>query len=175
MSNKYLSVLELSQGASEEDIKKAYKKLALKYHPDRNQEEGSEEKFKQISEAYQILTGKSQEPQRQMPGANCGFMNANDLFSQLFSRNSNFGPGQMPGFGPLGPGFIHVQQHPQMFHQVVSPQHFGHNVTHINIGSIPSNTVNRSSTVQIANGKKIETITEVLNGQVRRKRIITNL
>jgi len=168
MSSQYLSVLELNQGASQDDIKKAYKKLALKYHPDRNQDEGSEEKFKQISEAYQILTGKSPQPQQQMHGANFGFMNANDLFSQLFGRNSNFGPGQMPGF-------INIQQHPHMVHRVVSPQHFGHNVTHINIGALPRNVVNRSSSVQIANGKKIETITEVVNGQIRRKQIITNL
>ena len=172
MSSQYLSVLELNPGASEEDIKKAYKKLALKYHPDRNHDEGAEDKFKQISEAYQILTGKSPQPQQQMHGANFGFMNANDLFSQLFGRNSNFGPGQMPG---QMPGFIHIQQQPHVIHRVVSQQHFGQNVTHINIGSLPRNVVNRSSSVQIVNGKKIETITEVLNGQIRRKQIITNL
>ena len=113
MSSQYLSVLELNPGASEEDIKKAYKKLALKYHPDRNHDEGAEDKFKQISEAYQILTGKSPQPQQQMHSANFGFMNANDLFSQLFGRNTNFGPGQMPGF-------INIQQHPQVFHRVIT-------------------------------------------------------
>ena len=65
MLNKYLSILQLEYGASEEDIKKAYKKLALKYHPDRNQDEGAEDKFKEISEAYQILSGKSSEPSNQ--------------------------------------------------------------------------------------------------------------
>ena len=58
MSNKYLSILELELCASEEDIKRAYKKLALKYHPDRNQDKDAEEKFKKDVEAYQILINK---------------------------------------------------------------------------------------------------------------------
>ncbi|KAI9254751.1 DnaJ domain-containing protein [Helicostylum pulchrum] len=52
----YYKVLELPPDASDADIKKAYKKLALKYHPDKNHEPGAAEKFKNISEAYQILS-----------------------------------------------------------------------------------------------------------------------
>ena len=52
----YYSVLGLNRDASEDEIKKAYRKLAMKHHPDRNQEQGSEEKFKEAKEAYEILS-----------------------------------------------------------------------------------------------------------------------
>ena len=151
MYNKYLSILELSQGASEDEIKKAYKKLAMKYHPDRNKEPNAEDKFKEISDAYQILTGKSQPTMDRTNNNNFGFINPNDLFAQLFGNNSR-------------QSFMNIQ--PQMFNQNGIPIH---------IANISPNVVNRSSSIQIVNGHKIETITEVINGQIRRKRIVTKM
>src|ERR1041385_2055225 len=52
----YYTVLGVNRDASEEDIKKAYRKLAMKHHPDRNPDKGSEEKFKEAKEAYEVLT-----------------------------------------------------------------------------------------------------------------------
>ena len=57
MSKDYYDILGIAKGANDADIKKAFKKLALKYHPDRNPDnKEAEEKFKEINEAYQVLS-----------------------------------------------------------------------------------------------------------------------
>lgn len=56
MKKDYYEILGVSKNASQEEIKQAYRKLALQYHPDRNKSPGAEEKFKEISEAYAVLS-----------------------------------------------------------------------------------------------------------------------
>jgi len=56
MGKDYYKILGLEKSASDNDIKKAYRKLALKYHPDKNKSPGAEEKFKEIAEAYEVLS-----------------------------------------------------------------------------------------------------------------------
>jgi molecular chaperone DnaJ len=58
----YYEILGVGRDASEDDIKKAFRKLAFQYHPDKNQGDGAADKFKEVSEAYQVLTdpGKRQ-------------------------------------------------------------------------------------------------------------------
>ena len=51
----YYKVLGVDKKASQDEIKKAYRKLARQYHPDTNKDAGAEERFKQISEAYDVL------------------------------------------------------------------------------------------------------------------------
>lgn len=56
MAKDYYSILGTHNGASEDEIKKAYRKQALKYHPDKNKSPGAEEKFKEVAEAYDVLS-----------------------------------------------------------------------------------------------------------------------
>ncbi|XP_051993431.1 dnaJ homolog subfamily B member 1-like [Xyrauchen texanus] len=56
MGKDYYSVLGIQKGASDDEIKKAYRKQALKYHPDKNKSPGAEEKFKEVAEAYDVLS-----------------------------------------------------------------------------------------------------------------------
>ena len=90
----YYEVLGLAKGASEDDIKKAYRKLAMKYHPDRNQGEGAkvaEEKFKEVKEAYEMLS----DPQKRQ---------AYDQFGHagVDPNAGGFRPGGPEGFGNGG-------------------------------------------------------------------------
>lgn len=54
-SNEYYSLLSIDRNASQEEIKKAYRKLAMEFHPDVNLNEDAEKKFKAIGEAYSVL------------------------------------------------------------------------------------------------------------------------
>jgi len=54
----YYDILEVSRDASDQEIKQAYRKLALQWHPDRNQSSEAEERFKEINEAYEVLADK---------------------------------------------------------------------------------------------------------------------
>lgn len=58
MGKDYYKILELSKNATDDDIKKAYRKLALKYHPDKNKSPGAEDSFKEVAEAYEVLSDK---------------------------------------------------------------------------------------------------------------------
>lgn len=100
----YYEVLGVDRSASEADIKKAYRKLAKKYHPDMNKEEGAAEKFKEVNEAYEVLGDPKKRQQydqfghaafEQGAGFNAGGFDAGD-FSDIFS--SFFGGGAGGGF-----------------------------------------------------------------------------
>jgi molecular chaperone DnaJ len=60
-------VLGLSEDASQKEIRKAYRKLAMKYHPDRNKNPAAAEEFRKISEAYSVLTGKTELKKQRRP------------------------------------------------------------------------------------------------------------
>jgi DnaJ-class molecular chaperone len=63
----YYKILGVAKNASPEEIKKAYRKLALKYHPDRNNSKNAAEKFRKVNEAYAALT-QDLAPEQRSPG-----------------------------------------------------------------------------------------------------------
>ncbi|KAK1877622.1 DnaJ like subfamily B member 1 [Dissostichus eleginoides] len=56
MGKDYYKVLGIAKGATEDEVKKAYRKQALRFHPDKNKSPGAEDKFKEIAEAYDVLS-----------------------------------------------------------------------------------------------------------------------
>lgn len=58
MGKDYYNTLGIMKDASDDDIKRAYRKLAMKYHPDKNKSPDAEDKFKEVAEAYEILADK---------------------------------------------------------------------------------------------------------------------
>ena len=90
----YYEVLGVQKGASEEDIKKAYRKLAMKYHPDRNPgDKSAEEKFKEANEAYEILS----DPEKKEKYDRFGFAGVDPSYGGGAGGFGDFG-----GFGGFG-------------------------------------------------------------------------
>ena len=111
MANKrdYYEVLGVSKDASEDEIKKAYRKIAIKYHPDRNPgDKEAEEKFKEAAEAYDVLHDAQKRQQYDQfgfdaPGGFGGFSSGDFSMDDIFQMfGSVFGGGGFGGFGGFG-------------------------------------------------------------------------
>ncbi|HUV55694.1 MAG TPA: DnaJ domain-containing protein [Dehalococcoidales bacterium] len=102
MTNDYYQLLGVSRNASDEEIKRAYRKLAMQYHPDRNpeREKWANEKFKEINEAYGVLGDPEKRRQYDQFGT-AG--NIGDIFGSPFTRGT-FND-VIQDFGGAGLGF----------------------------------------------------------------------
>jgi len=89
MSDHY-ETLGVTRNASDEEIKKAYRKLALKWHPDRNKDPGSKEKFQYINKAYATLSNPQSKVSYDRGNSEFSNINAFDIFNQFFQGSNSF-------------------------------------------------------------------------------------
>lgn len=116
MSKKdYYSILCVEKNATEEDIKKSYKKLALQYHPDKNQGNAeSTEKFKEVAEAYGVIGNKEKRTQYDMMG--CDFNDSFEgedpfsVFNSIFQQHMGSFMNKDVNIGSMF-GNVHVRVH----------------------------------------------------------------
>lgn len=118
MSKSLYTTLEIAPGASEAEIKKAYRKLARQYHPDVNKDPKAEEKFKEINAAYEVLSDKEKRSKYDQYGdsmfggqnfhdfsrAQGGNVDLDEILRNMFSQGGGggFGGGGFGGFGGSG-------------------------------------------------------------------------
>lgn len=154
----YYDILGISKDATDSDIKKAFRALSLKYHPDRNPSEDTTEKFQKIGEAYEVLSDPEKRNQYDnesngipfgMPFSHMDSMNEfqdmNNIFNMMFGGMGGPGMHGMPGMGGPGIRIFHnggMGGGPQFFQQFQKPAPIS---KHVNIslkqcydgGSIP--------------------------------------
>ena len=93
MAKDFYETLEVAKSATEDEIKRAYRKLALQYHPDRNKGKESEEKFKEVTKAYEVLSDTQKRQQYDQFGS--------AAFEQGAGGGGPFGGSQGGQYGPF--------------------------------------------------------------------------
>ncbi|MEA2016909.1 MAG: J domain-containing protein [Campylobacterota bacterium] len=116
MSKSLYETLEVNENATQAEIKKAYRTLAKKYHPDMNKDPKAEEKFKEINAAYEVLGDEKKKSQYDMHGDDMfggqnfhdfaqgqgAGVDINDILRQMFNQGGGGGFGGASGFGGQG-------------------------------------------------------------------------
>jgi len=177
----YYKILGVEKKASDQEIKKAYRKLAMKYHPDHSKgDKAAEEKFKKISEAYAVLSDKEKRKQYDMYGS-AGFQQRytqedifsgfdfSDIFSEFgFGGGTNFfsgkGGGKRFSFGG-GPRF---EQFGRQQHAPVKGSDLIYDMP-LTIQEVVNGT---SKTINLKHGKDSKTITvKIPKGMITGKKL----
>ncbi|XP_071525521.1 dnaJ homolog subfamily B member 9-like isoform X3 [Panulirus ornatus] len=131
----YYDVLGIKRSASDKEIKKAFRKLAVLYHPDKNKEKGAEEKFREIAEAYEVLSDDDKRKEYDMVG-HAGYTHkqtggGEKPFNHAFHFNFDDIFAEFDSFPGFGGGFArdfhadHMRRHHEA-HQRAQQQHQFH-------------------------------------------------
>jgi len=193
MGKDYYKILGVGKDASEEEIKKAYRKMALKYHPDKNNEQGAEETFKEIAEAYEVLSDANKKAAFDRYGDDSlhrGRSRGNRRHSEdSYSRNAHFHPSdpfdlfrtffgnQDPFRDPFADMFAHHSPHSHHHHPghggiFHAHQHFPGSGVHVSIfDDLPAGASSSSTTFLTGDGGTVHITRTVIggDGSVRRE------
>jgi molecular chaperone DnaJ len=179
-SNKrdYYEVLGLSKGATPDEVKRSFRRLAMQYHPDRNKEPGAEQKFKEVNEAYEVL----RDPEKKKiydtyghDGLNQqGFhsSNAQDIFNQFFGGGGvkfSFGGDDGDAFSDFFGGMFGGGRRRQAHQKTTNDQpydidvHYSINISFIEsvLGSIHTLKYKIKSTCDQCNGTGAESKNDI--------------
>lgn len=182
MKKDYYELLGVSKNATKDEIKKAYRKLAMKYHPDRNSDPKAEVKFKEINEAYEFLSDEQKRSQydryghmdQNSFGGGGGF--ADDIFGSFFNQ----GEGQQSsgGFGDIFGDFFGNQTQSRPQNNDIDPSiHLGIRISFKSsiFGSSEKLVFNRQIICDKCNGSGAKSSSDIVNcrscngqGQVRK-------
>ena len=154
---EYYNTLGLKMNATQDEIRSAYKRLAVKYHPDKNTDPDAEEKFKKISEAYQNLTSCDNKT-----SINYNTITPDELFNQFFQTNIGNHNRTTNTFN-----FSNMNIDIDKIISNINSRHY--------TASTSNNCISRESNITFQNGKRIEHIIETVNGVKSERTIVTDL